>query len=67
MEKVASQVTFPCKYVSSGCPVTLPHTDKTDHEETCEFRYLYIYKDLSQACLIMCGNSLYNIDQVTHV
>lgn len=38
MEKVASQVMFPCKYCSSGCPVTLPHTDKADHEEICEFR-----------------------------
>lgn len=38
MEKVASQVTFPCKYVQSGCPVTLPHTDKADHEEACEYR-----------------------------
>ncbi|KAK3104126.1 hypothetical protein FSP39_024624 [Pinctada imbricata] len=38
MEKVASTVMFPCKYSSSGCPITLLHTDKTDHEETCEFR-----------------------------
>ncbi|KAK7891920.1 hypothetical protein WMY93_023883 [Mugilogobius chulae] len=29
---------FPCKYASSGCEVTLPHTDKTEHEELCEFR-----------------------------
>ena len=38
MEKVAVTVSFPCKYSSSGCPVTLIHTEKTDHEETCEFR-----------------------------
>lgn len=38
MEKVASTVMFPCKYASSGCSVTLLHHDKTDHEETCEFR-----------------------------
>ncbi|KAJ8299643.1 hypothetical protein KUTeg_023703 [Tegillarca granosa] len=38
MEKVASTVNFPCKYCNSGCPATLLHTDKTDHEETCEFR-----------------------------
>lgn len=38
MEKVASTVMFPCKYSNSGCPATLLHTDKTDHEETCEYR-----------------------------
>ena len=38
MEKVASQVMFPCKYASTGCPITLPHTDKQEHEETCEYR-----------------------------
>lgn len=38
MEKVANSVLFPCKYASSGCEVTLPHTDKTEHEELCEFR-----------------------------
>ncbi|XP_074659820.1 E3 ubiquitin-protein ligase SIAH1-like isoform X2 [Tubulanus polymorphus] len=37
MEKVASTVMFPCKYVSTGCPVTLLHTEKGDHEEGCEF------------------------------
>jgi len=29
---------FPCRYQSSGCSLSLLHTDKTDHEETCEFR-----------------------------
>ena len=38
MEKVASTVMFPCKYSSSGCSATLLHTDKVDHEDTCEFR-----------------------------
>ena len=38
MEKVAVTVSFPCKYSSSGCQVTLIHTEKTEHEETCEFR-----------------------------
>ncbi|KAK2848050.1 hypothetical protein Q7C36_009732 [Tachysurus vachellii] len=38
MEKVANSVLFPCKYASSGCEVTLPHTDKAEHEELCEFR-----------------------------
>jgi E3 ubiquitin-protein ligase SIAH1 len=31
-------VMFPCKYSNSGCPVTLLHTDKTDHEDICEYR-----------------------------
>ncbi|XP_072926170.1 E3 ubiquitin-protein ligase SIAH1 isoform X2 [Hemitrygon akajei] len=38
MEKVANSVMFPCKYASSGCEITLPHTEKADHEELCEFR-----------------------------
>ncbi|CAG0899557.1 unnamed protein product [Darwinula stevensoni] len=38
MDKVASTVLFPCKYTPSGCTVTLPHTEKTDHEGSCEFR-----------------------------
>lgn len=38
MEKVASTVHFPCKYSTSGCTVTLLHTNKTDHEDACEFR-----------------------------
>jgi len=38
MEKVASTVMFPCRYQSSGCGLCLLHTEKTDHEETCEFR-----------------------------
>ncbi|XP_019481921.1 PREDICTED: E3 ubiquitin-protein ligase SIAH1-like [Hipposideros armiger] len=38
MEKVANSVLFPCKYASCGCGITLPHTEKADHEELCEFR-----------------------------
>jgi len=38
MEKVAGQVMFPCRYSSSGCTVTLMHTQKPEHEETCEYR-----------------------------
>ncbi|XP_003802573.1 E3 ubiquitin-protein ligase SIAH1-like [Otolemur garnettii] len=38
MEKVASSVLFPCKYASSGCGITLPPTEKADHEELCEFK-----------------------------
>lgn len=41
MEKVASSVMFPCKYQSSGCTVSLLHTEKTDHEEGCEFRFVH--------------------------
>ncbi|XP_044217706.1 E3 ubiquitin-protein ligase Siah1-like [Thunnus albacares] len=37
-EKVANSVLLPCKNTSSGCEVTLPHTDKTEHEELCDFR-----------------------------
>lgn len=38
MEKVASTVMFPCKYSSSGCPVSLLHSEKVEHEELCECR-----------------------------
>ncbi|UYV78326.1 SIAH2, partial [Cordylochernes scorpioides] len=38
MEKVASTVLFPCKYSISGCPAEFLHTEKTEHEELCEFR-----------------------------
>ncbi|TGZ54333.1 E3 ubiquitin-protein ligase [Temnothorax longispinosus] len=38
MEKVASNVMFPCKYSTSGCTVSLVHTEKADHEDACEFR-----------------------------
>ncbi|XP_077002887.1 E3 ubiquitin-protein ligase SIAH1-like [Tamandua tetradactyla] len=38
MDKVADSLRFPCKYESSGCEMTLPHTEKANHEELCEFR-----------------------------
>jgi len=38
MEKVASSVLFPCRYVSNGCNATMAHTDKSGHEDGCEFR-----------------------------
>lgn len=38
MEKVASNVKFPCKHSSYGCTASLLYTEKVDHEETCEFR-----------------------------
>ena len=52
MEKVASTVMFPCKHASSGCPITLLHTDKTEHEETCEFRYFAVVFDIVITTLV---------------
>lgn len=38
MEKVASAVLFPCKYATTGCSLTLHHTEKPEHEDICEYR-----------------------------
>lgn len=38
MEKVAGTVTFPCRYQMNGCGIYLLHTEKPDHEDTCEHR-----------------------------
>ncbi|CAB3365773.1 Hypothetical predicted protein [Cloeon dipterum] len=38
MERVAMTVMFPCKYASMGCELTLSHTDKVEHEDSCDFR-----------------------------
>ncbi|CAI9180798.1 unnamed protein product [Rangifer tarandus platyrhynchus] len=38
MEKVAVSVLFPCKYATFGCEITMPPTEKADHEKHCEFR-----------------------------
>lgn len=38
MEKLAGQVLFPCKYAMNGCPETMYHTHKGDHEDLCEYR-----------------------------
>ncbi|XP_062355089.1 E3 ubiquitin-protein ligase SIAH2 [Cinclus cinclus] len=38
MEKVASAVLFPCKYATTGCSLTLHHTEKPKHEAICEYR-----------------------------
>ncbi|XP_010184477.1 PREDICTED: E3 ubiquitin-protein ligase SIAH2, partial [Mesitornis unicolor] len=38
MEKVASAVLFPCKYATTGCSLTLHHTEKPEHEDVCEYR-----------------------------
>ncbi|XP_016943579.2 E3 ubiquitin-protein ligase sina [Drosophila suzukii] len=38
MEKVASNVKFPCKHSGYGCSASLVYTEKTEHEETCECR-----------------------------
>lgn len=38
LEKIANTVRFPCKFANSGCVMFFVHTDKVEHEETCEFR-----------------------------
>lgn len=38
MEKLASQVLFPCKYISNGCLTTMQHSEKYEHEDTCEYK-----------------------------
>ncbi|XP_069476471.1 E3 ubiquitin-protein ligase SIAH2 [Ambystoma mexicanum] len=38
MEKVATSVYFPCKYASTGCSLTVHHSEKPEHEDTCEYR-----------------------------
>jgi len=38
MEKVANTVVFPCKYSGTGCGMLLLHTEKADHEGSCEYR-----------------------------
>lgn len=38
MEKVAQTIFFPCRYSQNGCHQRLLHTEKTEHEETCEYR-----------------------------
>ena len=38
LEKLAVSVLFPCKYAAFGCEITMPPTEKADHEEHCEFR-----------------------------
>jgi len=54
MEKVAGSVLFPCRYVSNGCNATMPHTDKSSHEDGCEFRYRF-------GCWCIGGPSLFAI------
>lgn len=38
MEKVATSILFPCKYVANGCPMQTLVKDKVVHEEMCEFK-----------------------------
>lgn len=38
MEKVATNVKFPCKHSGYGCTASLLYTEKSEHEETCEYR-----------------------------
>jgi E3 ubiquitin-protein ligase SIAH1 len=55
MEQFASIVMFPCKYSTSGCAVSLLHTERREHEESCEF---WPYSSLCQgACRKWQGSS----------
>jgi len=38
MEKLASAMMFPCKYVSSGCTLNLHFKEKIEHENICEMK-----------------------------
>lgn len=38
MEKVANNLIFPCKHNQTGCRMSLGPSEKTKHEEICEFR-----------------------------
>ena len=38
MEKLANQVLFPCKYSNSGCSTSMQHSEKYEHEDTCEYK-----------------------------
>lgn len=38
LEKIANTILFPCKHANTGCPASLLHTEKNEHEELCEFR-----------------------------
>uniref|UniRef100_A0A1I7S3A3 E3 ubiquitin-protein ligase n=1 Tax=Bursaphelenchus xylophilus TaxID=6326 RepID=A0A1I7S3A3_BURXY len=38
MEKIASQMLFPCKFNTSGCTSYFLHHQKVEHEERCDFR-----------------------------
>ncbi|XP_015792407.1 E3 ubiquitin-protein ligase Siah1 [Tetranychus urticae] len=38
MEKLAMNLLFPCKYSSQGCLLNLTCSDKTDHEDSCDFK-----------------------------
>jgi E3 ubiquitin-protein ligase SIAH1 len=38
MEIVANSLVLPCNYSTSGCAVSVLHTERRKHEESCEFR-----------------------------
>ncbi|KAL7072961.1 hypothetical protein ACQ4LE_007745 [Meloidogyne hapla] len=38
MEKIATNLQFPCKFAHSGCNQFFFHQEKVEHEEICEFR-----------------------------
>jgi len=59
MEKVAGSVLFPCRYVSNGCNATMPHTDKSSHEDGCEFR--------SGSSYLLCSLDFYYIHIISTI
>jgi len=40
MEKIATNLQFPCKFAHSGCNQFFFHQEKVEHEEICEFRLI---------------------------
>uniref|UniRef100_A0AC35U5V2 E3 ubiquitin-protein ligase n=1 Tax=Rhabditophanes sp. KR3021 TaxID=114890 RepID=A0AC35U5V2_9BILA len=38
MEKIASNINFPCKYKDSGCNIIMYCNEKVPHEEICDFK-----------------------------
>ena len=44
MEKVADTIFFPCKYQANGCLVSLMHKQKLEHEDSCDFRPVNIFR-----------------------
>jgi len=62
MEKVAGSVLFPCRYVSNGCNATMPHTDKSSHEDGCEFR-----SDVFQSLTCMLVTFVSELDLINSI
>lgn len=63
LEKIANTVSFPCKYASNGCPSIMSHTQKADHEDLCEFRFV-VSGDLYFADINRIADALYSLNTV---